>query len=110
MVVPIGMMSPPQDGAPLSPWLQFGPLLFFFVVIYFLLIRPAQTRQKQLKKMLDALKPGDRVVTSGGIIGTVAAVKDDMVQLRIADTVRIDITRASVVGLHEEGGAGRTES
>ena len=95
------MMTPPQGAGQPSPWLQFVPLVFFFVVIYFLLIRPARTRQKQVQKMLDALKPGDRVVTSGGISGTIAAVRDDMVQLRIADNVRIDITRASVVSLHE---------
>lgn len=109
MVEPLGMMSPPQGAEQPSPWLQFVPLVFFFIVIYFLLIRPARTRQKQVQKMLDALKPGDRVVTSGGIIGTVAAVKDDMVQLRIADNVRIDITRASVVSLHDPSRSG-TES
>jgi preprotein translocase subunit YajC len=104
------MMTPPQGAGQPSPWLQFVPLVFFFVVIYFLLIRPARTRQKQVQKMLDALKPGDRVVTSGGIIGTIAAVRDDMVQLRIADNVRIDITRASVVSLHGEPGPGITGS
>jgi preprotein translocase subunit YajC len=104
------MMGPPQGAGQPSPWLQFVPLVFFFVVIYFLLIRPARTRQKQVQVMLDALKPGDRVVTSGGIIGTIAAVDHDIVQLRIADKVKIDITRASVVSLHGDPGSGSTES
>lgn len=110
MLVTLGMMTPPQGGEQPSPWLQFVPLVFFFVVIYFLLIRPARTRQKQVQKMLDALKPGDRVVTSGGIIGTIAAVDHEMIQLRIADKVKIDITRASVTGLYGEPGSGGTES
>lgn len=110
MLVPLGMMAPPQGGAQPNAWLQFVPLVFFFVVIYFLLIRPARTRQKQVQKMLDALKPGDRVITSGGIIGTVAAVKDDMIQVRIADQVKIDMTRASVVGLQGEPRPGGNES
>ena len=110
MVAPLGMMSPPQGTDQPNAWLQFVPLVFFFVVIYFLLIRPARTRQKQVQKMLDALKPGDRVVTSGGVIGTIAAVDRDMVQLRIADKVKIDITRASVVSLHDQPGPGSTES
>ena len=110
MLEPLGMMAPPSGAGQPSPWLQFVPLVFFFVVIYFLLIRPARTRQKQVQKMLDALKPGDRVVTSGGIIGTIAAVDHDIVQLRIADKLRIDITRASVVGMHDQPGSGTPES
>ena len=95
------MMSPPAGSGSANPWLQLVPLVFFFVVIYFLLIRPARTRQKQTQAMLEALKPGDRVVTSGGLIGTIAAVHRDIVQLRIADNLRVDVTKSSVVGLHE---------
>ena len=96
------MMAPPSGAGQPNPWLQLVPLVFFFVVIYFLLIRPARNRQKQVQKMLEALKPGDRVVTSGGIIGTIAAVDRDIVQLRIADKLKVDVTRASIVGLHDE--------
>ena len=52
--------------------------------------------------MLDALKPGDRVVTSGGLIGTVAAVGRSIVQIRIADKMKVDVTKSSVVGLHDQ--------
>jgi len=104
------MMAPPSGPGQPNPWLQLVPLVFFFVVIYFLLIRPARTRQKQVQKMLEALKPGDRVVTSGGIIGTIAAVDREIVQLRIADKLKVDITRSSVVGLHDEASSPGTES
>ena len=103
------MMAPPSGPGQPNPWLQFVPLVFFFVVIYFLLIRPAQKRQKQVKLMLEALKPGDRVVTSGGIIGTIAAVSGEIVQLRIAEKLKVDITRSSVVGLHDHPGSPGTE-
>jgi preprotein translocase subunit YajC len=95
------MAPPPGQGQP-SAWLQLVPLVFFFVVIYFLLIRPARNRQKQTQKMLEALKPGDRVVTSGGLIGTIAAIDREIVQLRVADKIKVDVTKSSVVGLHGE--------
>ena len=81
--------------------MQLVPLVFFFVVIYFLLIRPARRKQKQVQQMLEALKPGDKVVTSGGIVGTVLAVDGTIVQIRIAEKVKVDVTKSSVVGLHE---------
>ena len=100
-VLPLGLMgSSPAQGQG-GGWMQLVPLIFFFVVIYFLLIRPARRRQKQVSEMIEALKPGDRVVTSGGIIGTILAVDRTMIQLRIADKVKVDITRSSVVSLHE---------
>jgi preprotein translocase subunit YajC len=96
------MMAPPSGPGQPNPWLQFVPLVFFVVVIYFLLIRPARSRQKQVQKMLEALKPGDRVVTSGGLIGTIVAVDRDIVQLRIADKIKVDVTKSSVVSLQDQ--------
>ena len=98
----LGMMTPPAGPGQPSPWIQLVPLLFFFVVIYFLLIRPARNRQKQAQKMLEALKPGDRVVTTGGLIGTIVAVDRDIVQLRVADKIKVDVTKSSVVSLHDQ--------
>lgn len=97
------MMAPPPGQGQSGAWLQLVPLVFFFVVIYFLLIRPARTRQKQLQSMLEALKPGDRVVTSGGLIGTVVGIDRDIVQLRVADKIKVDVTKSSVVGLQGDG-------
>jgi len=101
------MMSPPSGPGQPSPWIQIVPLVFFFVVIYFLLIRPARTRQKQVQKMLEALKPGDRVVTSGGLIGTIIAVDRDIVQLRIADKIKVDVTKSSVASLQDQPSSGQ---
>jgi preprotein translocase subunit YajC len=102
---PLGLMSPPQGTGQPSPWLQLVPLLFFFVVIYFLLIRPARARQKETQQMLEALRPGDKVTTSGGLLGTVVAVDRDIVQLRVADKVKVDVTRSAIVHRQEGSGA-----
>ena len=76
--------------------LQFAPI---FLILYFLLIRPQQQRQKKQEQMLKEIKKGDRVVTSGGIIGTVHGVDDAKVVIRIADDVKVEFTKASIVQL-----------
>lgn len=96
------MAPPPGQGQP-SALVQLLPLLLIFVIFYFLLIRPARSRQKAVQKMLDALKNGDKVVTSGGVLGTVVGIDRNIVQLRIADKIKIDVTRNSIVGLQDEG-------
>lgn len=79
------------------------PLLFIFVIFYFVLILPQQKRQKKWQAMLGALKNGDRVVTSGGIRGTIISVKDDAVQLRVPpDNLRIEVARSAVVSMAAE--------
>lgn len=79
------------------------PLILIFVIFYFVLIMPQQKRQKKWREMLGALKNGDKVVTSGGIRGTVTAVKDDSVLLRVPpDNLRLEVARGSVVELVAE--------
>ena len=79
------------------------PLLIIFVgIFYFLMIRPAQTRQKRVAEMLRNLKNGDKVVTNGGIYGTIVGLEDDAVQLRIAEQVKIKIARSAIAGLQPE--------
>nr|WP_321986597.1 preprotein translocase subunit YajC [uncultured Lichenicoccus sp.] len=77
---------------------QFLPIVLIFVVFYFLLIRPQQTKQKQLRAMVSALKRGDRVVTSGGILGTVQKVRDGAteVEVEIAPNVRVQVVRDTI--------------
>ncbi|HYY69966.1 MAG TPA: preprotein translocase subunit YajC [Terriglobales bacterium] len=76
------------------------PLILIFGVFYFLLILPQQRRQKKWQAMLGALKTGDRVTTSGGIRGTIIALRDDTLHLRVPpDNLRIEVTRASVVSV-----------
>ena len=79
------------------------PLIFIFVIFYFVLILPQQKRQKKWQEMLGGLKNGDRVVTSGGIRGTIISIKDDAVQLRVPpDNLRIEVTRSAVVSMAAE--------
>ncbi len=76
---------------------QIAPLALIFVVFYFFLIRPQQQKAKQTRAMLDAVRRGDRVVTGGGIIGTVAkVVNNDEVQIDIADNVRVRVVRSTI--------------
>jgi preprotein translocase subunit YajC len=78
-------------------WLSVAPLLFIFGIFYFLLILPQQRRQKKWTAMLDSLKTGDRVVTSGGLRGTIMALKDDSIHLRVPpNNLVLEVTKASV--------------
>jgi preprotein translocase subunit YajC len=83
-----------------SALIQFLPLVLIFVVFYFLLIRPQQRKAKDHKTMLDALRRGDRVVTGGGIIGTVARVENpEEVTVDIADGVRVRVLRSTITSV-----------
>jgi preprotein translocase subunit YajC len=83
-----------------SALIQFLPLVLIFVVFYFLLIRPQQRKAKDHKTMLDALRRGDRVVTGGGIIGTVARVENpEEVTVDIADGVRVRVVRSTITSV-----------
>jgi preprotein translocase subunit YajC len=80
-----------------SGLVQLAPLLLIFVVFYFFMIRPQQQRTKQHRTMLDALRRGDRIVTAGGILGTVAkVVNDNEVAVDIADNVRVRVVRSTI--------------
>ncbi len=77
--------------------LQILPIVLIIVVMYFLLMRPQQQKAKQLRDMLAALRRGDRVVTGGGIIGTIAkVVNDEEVLVEIADNVRVRVARNTI--------------
>ena len=85
-------------------WLGIAPLIFIFAVFYFLLILPQQRRQKKWQAMLETLKTGDKVVTSGGLKGTIFSMKDDGVTLRVPpDNLKMDVTRASIVSVTTSG-------
>jgi preprotein translocase subunit YajC len=74
----------------------FLPLIFVFIAFYFLMMRPQQQRVKALQNALAALKKGDQVITSGGILGKVTKVTDPYVELEIAPTVKIQVVRATI--------------
>ena len=81
---------------------QFGFLFVIMAIFYVLLILPAQRRQKKTQQMLSALKNGDKVITNGGIYGTIVGIEGDAVQLRIADQVKVKVLRSAVSGLQPE--------
>jgi len=83
-----------------STLIQFLPLVLIFVVFYFLLIRPQQKKQKDHRAMLDALRRGDRVVTGGGLFGTVSKViSPDEVEVDIASGVRVRVLRSTIASV-----------
>jgi preprotein translocase subunit YajC len=84
-----------------SGFAAFIPLVLIMVIFYFLLIRPQQKKLKEHKAMVEATKKGDSVVTGGGIIGKISAVKDDILTVEIADGVKVKIKRDTIVGATE---------
>jgi len=80
---------------------QLAPLLLIMLVFYFLLIRPQQKRLKAHKDMVAGMKKGDKVVTAGGIIGTVAEVSDHEVKVEIAEGTKVRVKRDTITGLAE---------
>ncbi|MGX4643932.1 preprotein translocase subunit YajC [Massilia sp. SYSU DXS3249] len=81
----------------------FAPLIIMFVVMYFLMIRPQQKRQKEMKAMMDALAKGDEVVTAGGILGRVVQVKDAYVTLEVAAGTEMVVQKNAVTTLLPKG-------
>ena len=80
--------------------MQFAPIIFLFIVFYFLLIRPQQKKMKEHQAMISGIRRGDRVVTNGGIIGTVVKIVDDQeVQLEIDEGVRVRVLRSMISNL-----------
>ena len=79
---------------------QFIPLILIFVIFYFFLIRPQQKKIKEHKIMVSALKRGDEVITSGGIIGTVDRVmEDDRIEVILTDNVKVQIIKSTITSL-----------
>ena len=83
--------------------MTFLPFLLIIVVFYFLLIRPNQTRQKKWQSMLSSLKSGDKVTTTGGLRGTICAIKDDVIQLRVPpDNIKLEIVKSAIASVTTE--------
>jgi preprotein translocase subunit YajC len=82
--------------------IQLLPMLLIIGVFYMLLIRPQQKRQRQLQETIAQLKAGDRVVTTGGVIGIITSVRDTSFLIRSADKSILEIARSAVAGIEEE--------
>ncbi len=90
------------NGQPSPVFVQ--PLIFLAIglIFYFIVFLPNKKRQKALQDMLNNLKNGDKVITSGGIFGVVAGIKDDRIQLKVADQVKIEISKSAIVSKQPE--------
>ena len=85
-----------------SSFLAFLPIVAIFLIFYFIVFRPQRKRQQALQEMLKNLRNGDKVITSGGIYGIVAGMKDERVHLRVADQVKIEISKNAIVAKQTE--------
>ena len=92
----LAMGAPQAPGV--NPYVQLIPIALVFAIFYFIILLPTKRRQKKLEAFLGALKVGDRVVTSGGIYGSVTKVNGHTVQLQIADKVRIELAKNAIIG------------
>jgi preprotein translocase subunit YajC len=105
ILIQLAAVAPPSNQAEQpSVFVQFLPFILIFAVFYFLVFAPMRKKQKSHAEMLQQIKNGDKVVTSGGIHGTVVGVSDEVVQLRIADQVKIDISKSAVASLQRADG------
>jgi preprotein translocase subunit YajC len=96
-------------GAPAGPaatLVNAFPLIFLFIVFYMLIFRPQQRKEKERQKMVEALKVGDRVLTQGGLYGTVSEIRDDSVRVKIAENVKVEFARAAITQVFAENSNG----
>jgi len=107
IVSPVLALAPPtQPGqAPPPIWTSLVPLVLLVVVFYFLLIRPQQKKAKEHGEMLKSVRPGDRIVTTGGVVATVVTVKEKTLSIRSADS-KFEVTKAAVAEITERSGEG----
>lgn len=108
----LGQGSPASPQGPQNIYQQLTPLVLMsvvFVAMYFLMIRPQRQRQKQVEAMLKTLKPGDKVLTSSGILAVVITVKEKSVTIRSADT-KIEVLKSAITDITEKAGDNSSES
>ena len=100
----LGMMAPQSGTAQGSGGglMMIGYMLIIFALFYFMLIRPQSRREKERRKLIENIKSGDRIVFSGGILGTVTNVKEQVFVVKIAENVKIEIVRGAVARVLEK--------
>jgi len=97
-------MPPQQSGQSQAPaWLNMVPLVLLVVVFYFILIRPQQKKQRQQADMLKGIRPGDKIITTGGMVAVVVTVKEKTISVRSADS-KFEITKTAVAEVTERSG------
>jgi len=92
------LLTPPSDGGDQNPFIQLIPLVLIFVIFYFFLIRPQQKKQKDREKVLESVKKGDKVVTIGGIHGTVAGIDTEKktVLVQVTDSLKLKFEKSAI--------------
>ena len=90
-------MGTPAPGAP-SAWVQLLPFVLVVGIFYFVILLPMKRRQQKVQAFLSALKVGDRIVTTGGMYGTITRIGETSIQVQVADKVRVEMSRNAVVG------------
>jgi preprotein translocase subunit YajC len=101
----LAQTSPAAPAGPGGGFGMFVPFIFIFVIMYFIMIRPQQRRQKEQQQLISTLKTGDRVVTSSGIHGLISNVKESTVIVKVADNVKIEMDKAAVTNVVKTNGA-----
>ena len=96
--LPFVLAMGPQSDAGVSPLVQLLPFALILGIFYLVILLPMRRRQKKVQEFLDGLKVGDRVVTSGGLYGSITKLGEKSIQLQIADKVRVDVSKAAIVG------------
>ena len=89
-------MGQQPGGGQGSQILSFLPIILIFIIFYFLLIRPQQKRAKEHRKLLENLKVGEYVLTSGGIYGKITGIRENIITLEISDKVRVKVSRGNI--------------
>lgn len=99
----IGQAAAEGSGGGGNAFQMFIPVILLFGIFYFMAIRPQQRKEKERRAMIDNLKTGERVLFSGGIIGTIANVKEHTFVIKVADNVKIEVARGAVTKVLEKG-------
>ena len=99
LILPLPLLAPAPGQ---RPWAGMVMVLVMVAIFYVLLIAPMRKRQKQHDELIAGLKTGDKVITTGGVFGTVVGVREDRLKLKVSNNVKIEVTKASIAGLDDE--------
>ena len=107
LILPIAMASPAGGSGGQQPGLtSFLPMIIILVLIFYMLVfRPQKKKQKEHNEMVNSLKKGDKVITAGGVHGIVAGLKDNIIVVKIADNVKIEVSKGSVSAVIKKEGS-----
>jgi preprotein translocase subunit YajC len=104
-------LGAPADGGSVSPWVQLVPFALVLAIFYFIILMPMRRRQKKVEEFLQNLKVGDKVITSGGLYGSITRLGEPSLQLQVAEKIRVEIARSAIIGFQgQEPVAGEGQS